>query len=438
MKCVLASITLALAVIVVADVQASSDSPLSDSLTSAMLQLKKEIPAGIPDLDIPPMDPHPLPEMKESLKTEVADITISAENVVVSGLSTFDLRSVTVGDDDGSLEMELAFPALEIAGDYSMSGAILGFPFEGAMGAADAAVMDVAAFCRGAWEKAVDGGFVLKDLKTHFRIGSRLLQLQRFPAVDDIIEAVLKELADAAFAKYEPVIADHFNEMLMKGLGAALKLGNELKVYELPVNKVYEAGNANEFLDHMIAQARPAIASKDPLTLPDATKGFEKKILGIRVHGEAAIYDGFLAGIQTIHRTGDAEMTQSPDMTKLVISANLGMSNLHGHYRMHAKFMNLGPTGEVSLKVSMVSCQLRVSVDLSSGKPQATLEHFDINYIGKIDLYFDGLGPLDWLINPLGGWIINLVKHKIADAVEGPLRQIISSKMGDIDIPIGF
>ena len=66
------------------------------------------------------------------------------------------------------------------------------------------------------------------------------------------------------------------------------------------------------------------------------------------------------------------------------------------------------------------------------------MEHFDINYIGKIDLYFDGLGPLDWLINPLGGWIINLVKHKIADAVEGPLRKIISSKMENIDIPIGF
>jgi len=380
--------------------------------------------------------------MEESIQTSVAQITISAKNVAVSGLSTFDPRSVTVGEEDGSLQIELAFPALEISGDYSMSGTILGFPFEGAMGSADATIMDVGAFSRGSWQKDAETGyFVLTDLKTHFNVGSRFLQLQRFPAVDDIIEGVLKELADGAFAKYEPVIEEHFNEMLKKGIQAAMTMmmiGKKAMSLELPAQKVYEAGNANDFLDHMISQARPAIAEKDPLTLPDATKGFEKKVLGIRIHGEAAIYDGFLAGIQTIHRTGDAEMTQSADMTKLVISAHLGMSNLHGHYRMHAKFMNLGPTGEVSLKVSMVSCELRVSVDLSTGKPKSTLEHFDINYIGKIDLYFDGLGPLDWLINPLGGWIINLVKHKIADAVEGPLRKIISSKMENIDIPIGY
>ena len=67
--------------------------------------------------------------------------------------------------------------------------------------------------------------------------------------------------------------------------------------------------------------------------MSEATKGFEKSVLGIKVHGEAKIYDGFLAGIQTIHRTGDAEMTQSPDMTQLKISAHMGMSNMHGHYR---------------------------------------------------------------------------------------------------------
>merc|ERR1719244_1097936 len=208
--------------------------------------------------------------------------------------------------------------------------------------------------------------------------------------------------------------------------------------FKLPAVAVYEAGNANEFLDAMIAQARPSLAEKDPLTLPDARKGFEKKVLGVTVHGEAKIYDGFLAGIQSIHRTGDAEMTQSADMTKLKIKAKLGMSKLNGHYRMHAKFMNLGPSGEVSVQVSLVSVEIHVSVDLSTGKPKTTLEYFDIDYVGKIGIYFDGLGPLDWIINPLGGWIINLVKDKIVDAVEGPLRKIIADKIQNVEIPIGY
>jgi len=417
-----------------------ADQSLEDYLTASLLQLKNEIPAGIPDLDIPPMDPHPLPDIEETSTTDLARVTISAKHATATGLSAFDPRSVTVVDNN--VAFELAFPAIGISADYSLTGSILGFPIEGAAGVADATFMDISAFCTASLNVTESGVSYLSGVKTRFLVGSRYLMLQRFPPIDEIIKRVLKDLADGAFEKYEPVMEADLGEMLTKGLNAALSLRGsaEGKAFALGLRevRVYEAGNANGFIDHMISQARPTLAEKDPLTLPDARKGFEKMVLGIRIHGEAKIYDGFLAGIQTIHRTGDAEMTQSADMTKLVISAHMGMTNLHGHYRMHAKFMNLGPSGEISLKVSMVSTELRVNVDLSSGKPKATLEHFDINYIGKIELHFDGLGPLDWLINPLGGWIINLVKHKIADAVEGPLKKIIQSKMENVDIPIGY
>ena len=66
------------------------------------------------------------------------------------------------------------------------------------------------------------------------------------------------------------------------------------------------------------------------------------------------------------------------------------------------------------------------------------MEYFDIDYVGNIGINFDGLGPLDWIINPLGGWIINLVKDKIVDAVEGPLRKIIADKIQNVEIPIGY
>merc|ERR1712198_45219 len=386
------------------------------------------------------MDPHPLPDIEETSTTDLARVTISAKDASAMGLSAFDPRSVTVIDNN--VAFELAFPAIGISADYSLTGSILGFPITGAKGAADATFMDISAFCTASLNVTESGVSYLSGVKTHFLVGSRYLMLQRFPPIDEVIKMVLKDLADGAFEKYEPVLEADLSELLTKGLNAALALrgGVEGKAFalDLPEVRVYEAGNANGFLDHMISQARPTLAEKDPLTLPDARKGFEKKVLGIRVHGEAKIYDGFPAGIQTIHRTGDADMTQSEDMTKLIISAHMGMSNLHGHYRMHAKFMNLGPSGECSIKVSMISVELRVNVDMSTGKPKAVLEHFDITHIGKVELHFNGLGPLDWIINPLGSWIINLVKHKIADAVEGPLKKLIQSKMENVDIPIGY
>jgi len=416
----------------------ATDQSLEEFVSASLLQLRQEMAAGIPQLEIPPMDPHALPDAEKQISNKMASLSFRLKDVTSTGLSTFDPRSVSIVDE--KLEILLAFPSIAFQGNYAMSGNILGFPIKNAGGSADVAVMDIHAICTAKINHTQHGVAYLYGVQTHVSVGSSLMMLQRFPPVDEIVREVLKRLADGVFAEYQPVLEADLNEALTKGLNAALALrgAGEAFALEVPEIKVYEAGNANEFVDHMLATARPSIAAKDPLTLPDARKGFEKKVLGIRVHGEAKIYDGFLAGIQTIHRTGDAEMTQSEDMTKLIISAHMGMSNLHGHYRMHAKFMNLGPSGECSIKVSLISVELRVNVDMSTGKPKAVLEHFDITHIGKVELHFDGLGPLDWIINPLGGWIINLVKHKIADAVEGPLKKLIQSKMENVDIPIGY
>lgn len=417
---------------------AAADEGLEDFLTASLLKLKKEMPAGIPSLGIQPMDPFPLPDYVERLHSEMLDLGISMQNAEAAGLSTFDPRSVSIRDHQ--VQIKMAFPAVQMSADYQMNGTILGMPISAAHGSAEATVMDIEGVFTAFINKTEMGIFYLFDTQVSLQEGSSVLSLQRFPSIDRIIKRALRMIVDQLLEKNKPVLEAGLNKALEQALNAALFVrgvhkDNEISGFSLPEATVYEAGNANEFIDHMISMARPTLAEKDPLTLPEARHGFEKKILGITVHGEAKIYDGFLAGIQTIHRTGDSEMNQSPDMTSLQISAHMGMSNLHGHYRMHAKFMNIGPTGEVSLKVSMVSCEIKVKVDLSTGKPKAVLETFDITHIGKIDVYFDGLGPLDWLINPLGGWIINLVKHKIADAIEGPVKAIIQSKMDSIDMP---
>merc|ERR1712198_564111 len=194
------------------------------------------------------MDPHPLPDIEETSTTDLARVTISAKDASATGLSAFDPRSVTVIDNN--VAFELAFPAIGISADYSLTGSILGFPITGAKGAADATFMDISAFCTASLN-VTDSG-----VKTHFLVGSRYLMLQRFPPIDEVIKMVLKDLADGAFEKYEPVLEADLSELLTKGLNAALALrgGVEGKAFalDLPEVRVYEAGNANGFLDHMI------------------------------------------------------------------------------------------------------------------------------------------------------------------------------------------
>merc|ERR1712002_1372236 len=106
----------------------AADQPLEDYLTASLLQLKKEMPAGIPDLDIPPMDPHPLPDLTEQGSNDLIEYSFVLSTVAAAGLSTFDPRTVSVVDNQ--LEVRLAFPALQISGDYE---------------SADVAIMDIVA-----------------------------------------------------------------------------------------------------------------------------------------------------------------------------------------------------------------------------------------------------------------------------------------------------
>lgn len=422
-----------LCVVVVAFLGLVSSDPLEDFITSALISLKKEMPAGIPDIDIPPMDPLRLPEIQEELKTELGDVSVVFEVASASNLSDFDVRFVSaVGD---RLELFLAFPIIPIAGEYVLTGTILGLPFRG-RGDASLAVLDVFASVSATLKTDADNVTTATGFRTKLTEGSTFLALEKFDLSNSISRGIIARIAEALFRKYQPNLEASLNDALSKGIGAALTLRHVVPMAKLPApHGVYEAGNANEFLDHMLEQARPSLVEQDPVPLPDARLGFEQKIIGVTVHGEVKIFNGFLAGIQTLHRTGDAEMTQSADMTKIKISAHLGLVNLHGAYSFHAKFMNIGPNGQVSIKVSLVSVEIHVSIDMSSGKPKPKLDFFDISHVGKIEVYFDGLGPLDWIINSLGQWVVNLVKQKIVDMVEGPLHKILADKLENSDIP---
>ena len=81
----------------------AADQPLEDYLTASLLQLKKEMPAGIPDLEIPPMDPLPLPEISKTGSEEMIEYFFVMKDMESAGLSTFDPRSLTVVD--GQLEI---------------------------------------------------------------------------------------------------------------------------------------------------------------------------------------------------------------------------------------------------------------------------------------------------------------------------------------------
>merc|ERR1711942_250855 len=126
-------------------------------------------------------------------------------------------------------------------------------------------------------------------------------------------------------------------------------------------------GNANEYADEILKNLRVRIVNKglDPLILPVKSFEFSKKILLVEVRGSAKVYDGYLKGLSSLHRTGLASM--STNETHVKVRATIGVNDLVGSYKAAAQFMNFGPQFTISLGMESVGVAFEVVQPIQKG-----------------------------------------------------------------------
>jgi len=170
------------------------------------------------------------------------------------------------------------------------------------------------------------------------------------------------------------------------------------------------APTANSMIDDFLDRIGAKMDEKfEPIVLPDAGFQFEKKILMVTVKGEATLKEGWLAGFSTLHRNGDAHLSGSPGTR--ILKAPLGVSNLAGHYKGSVRFMNLGPTIHVNIKVGQLAVEMfLMQLD---GDQRAKLASLTPKHSGEIDVKIEGLGLLDWVLTPLNKFLVNALKKFI-------------------------
>jgi len=170
------------------------------------------------------------------------------------------------------------------------------------------------------------------------------------------------------------------------------------------------AKTANAMIDDFLDRIGSKMDEKfEPIVLPDAGFQFEKKILMVTVKGEATLKEGWLAGFSTLHRNGDARLSGSPGTR--ILKAPLGVSNLAGHYKGSVRFMNLGPTIHVNIKVGQLAVEMfLMQLD---GDERAKLASLTPKHSGEIDVTIEGLGLLDWILTPLNKFLVNALKKFI-------------------------
>jgi len=149
---------------------------------------------------------------------------------------------------------------------------------------------------------------------------------------------------------------------------------------------------------------------------------------------EAKLYNGYFKGMSKINREGSTSFEEEGD--HFLLKAGLRADNLEAHYDAEASFLFITVHAKATAKIAY----FKISFE-GTGAPGDKLEltKFHIDSIGHISIDFDGLGPLDWILEAVVGFVDTFLKGWIADLVEGPLKNLIQGLLDSIgNLPGGL
>ncbi|CAG0884353.1 unnamed protein product [Darwinula stevensoni] len=195
-----------------------------------------------------------------------------------------------------------------------------------------------------------------------------------------------------------------------------------------------QGGNANEYVDELLENARQWLIDNgyNNLQLPDADAEFSQEIFpGFELSGSAGFRSGSLQGLETILRSGDA--TLDTDGSLITISTGLGFQAVGGGYEAFLEFEGIEISTDVGLRINDIDIFLQASVDPAT--LAVTINQFNINDLGDIEVDLTGLGPLDWALGELVSFLKDLLGNILYDLLEDPILDALTQALGNIIPP---
>ncbi|CAG0904381.1 unnamed protein product [Cyprideis torosa] len=218
--------------------------------------------------------------------------------------------------------------------------------------------------------------------------------------------------------------------------------GGSKSILELPFEAPKTAlalpkENANEYVDRIMENGRALILANgwDNFDLPDQIAEFSETVLGITWHGSATMTQGFLNGLETISRAGDAALELIGE--GINIRTSLGFNDLFGGYRMRVEFMGIGLTAyaEVTIRTLEFYLDATITIGDETTPTQAIINEFKIGNPGYISINITGLGPLNFILELLGGIILNIFDGLIVGAISDNLQNVLQEILDNLTQP---
>lgn len=108
----------------------STDPKLGSCIRKSIINLRPHLVRGIPELDVPSLDPLFVPEIRIS-QTGGIQVAAVFRNITIEGPCKFRLRSVRADTASDKFRMKVWFPELVLRATYDIRGQLLMMPING-------------------------------------------------------------------------------------------------------------------------------------------------------------------------------------------------------------------------------------------------------------------------------------------------------------------
>ncbi|XP_053972525.1 uncharacterized protein LOC128873180 [Hylaeus volcanicus] len=205
-----------------------SDPKVEACFQNTLNHLQPYLLKGIPDLDLPPIEPLIIPELGMENGQGAVRIRALFSNITVIGAGNYSISKTRLDIASYRLDLHLGFPKIELQGRYEVAGNVLLFPIQ-SHGDFWALFGDVQAIARVQGEEEVREG--IRYLKVARMLVDFSLGRARFRVIDQLngnnvigqamnqflnqnAKEIIEEMRPAASAS----IAKHFKDFLGKAL----------------------------------------------------------------------------------------------------------------------------------------------------------------------------------------------------------------------------
>lgn len=189
----------------------------------------------------------------------------------------------------------------------------------------------------------------------------------------------------------------------------------------------------DSYIDKMLEEM---LNNKDekynPYFLEDSAVGFYRKVIFMNVSGEAKLHDGYIQGLNTLHRVKHYYLHKEDD--KLRVRAQLGVGELEFHYKGSVKFMNFGPTITILGILSYIEVSMEFKVNSMTGR-DGKLTKLVIDDMRGMKLRVSSLGPINWAVNPIINGVTKIFKRSVRNCMEHKVKKHIAKHIPNYQFP---